>query len=372
MHTFLSHTLELKGTNYEIGYQLGKFAGKNPSVESPQICANHGLNAKNQKDALALFDTWCPGLTEETNGFADALQVNPQEVTFYAMTYLLPRCSHMALLPSITQDHKPLIARNYEFSPEAEDFTLIKTCVSGKYAHMGTSVLYFGRDDGFNEHGLAVTMSSCGFPVGSLPYMRAPKKKGLQFWAVTRALLENCKNTAEALSYLKNMPIAYNLNLILLDKLGNAALVETLDGAYAVQQIDADSSTQFLCATNHPVLPEIIPHEPKAFLHSAQRYHWIKSQLEHSPLVSAEKLKHMLLSNYPDGLCCHYFEEFFGTTKSMVLSPADGTIDLCWGGQEENGWRTYDINQPLENTTRQIHLAFEKADPIIYGYQPIK
>lgn len=32
---------------------------------------------------------------------------------------------------------------------------------------MGTSVLSFGREDGFNDQGLAVTMSSCGFPVGA-------------------------------------------------------------------------------------------------------------------------------------------------------------------------------------------------------------
>lgn len=41
------------------------------------------------------------------------------------------------------------------------------------------------------------------------------------------------------------------------------------------------------------------------------------------------------MAKYPDGLCCHYFEEFFGTTKSMVISPTDGTIKLCWGGRME-------------------------------------
>lgn len=53
---------------------------------------------------------------------------------------------------------------------------------------MGTSVLHFGLDDGFNEHGLVVTMSSCGLPIGPLPDMRAPKLKELQFWVVIRAI----------------------------------------------------------------------------------------------------------------------------------------------------------------------------------------
>ena len=69
----------------------------------------------------------------------------------------------------------PAAGRNYEFNHEAEDFALIRTNVAGRNTHMGTGVLHFGRDDGFNEHGLAVTMSSCGFPVGPIPYMRAPR-----------------------------------------------------------------------------------------------------------------------------------------------------------------------------------------------------
>ncbi len=65
----------------------------------------------------------------------------------------------------------------------------------------------------------------------------------------------------------------------------------------------------------------------------------------------------------------HYYEEYFGTTKSMVISPADGTIELCWGGREENGWDIYDINKPLQNTTRNVEINFEKAAPGTYGLQ---
>ena len=57
-------------------------------------------------------------------------------------------CSHLALLPSKSSNGHPLIARNYEFNDELEDFQLIKTSVEGKYTHMGTSVLSFGREIG--------------------------------------------------------------------------------------------------------------------------------------------------------------------------------------------------------------------------------
>ena len=371
MLTLQTRTAELAGTSYEIGYQLGKMTGQIPPLKATHTRGMDGFDAEKVNEAVALFDRWCPGLTEELRGFANALEVDPERIFFYGMTCLLPRCSQIAVLPSVSTDGKPLLARNYEFDNKAEDFCLVRTSVNGKYTHMGTSVLHFGRDDGFNEHGLAVTMSSCGFPVGALPYMRTPKLKGLQFWAVIRALLENCKDVQEALDYLGGMPIAYNINLMLMDKSGNAALVETLDGRHAIKRIGADSPEQLLWATNHAVLPDLIPYEPKAFVHSARRFEWIGEQLNDATDITKERLKGMLLSMYPDGLCCHYFEEFFGTTKSMVISPADGTIELCWGGRAENGWNAYNIDSALENTIQEIKISLEKAAPGTYEYQPI-
>lgn len=69
----------------------------------------------------------------------------------------------------------------------------------------------------------------------------------------------------------------------------------------------------------------------------------------------------MLYAKYPDGLCCHYFEEYFGTTKSMVISPSEGIIDLCWGGRAENGWHAYDITKPLGNSMQDAQINLEKA-----------
>ena len=64
---------------------------------------------------------------------------------------------------------------------------MIKTSVTGKYTHMGTSILAAGRDDGINEYGLAVTMTSCGMPVVDLPYMKIALYRGT---AILGLLLE--------------------------------------------------------------------------------------------------------------------------------------------------------------------------------------
>ncbi|MDO5574280.1 MAG: carcinine hydrolase/isopenicillin-N N-acyltransferase family protein [bacterium] len=103
----------------------------------------------------------------------------------------------------------------------------------------GATTALFGRSEGINEHGLAVSQSSCGFPVSNLPQMRNPGIKGLQFWAVIRSLLENCKTVDEALSMLTGMPIAYNINLYLADAAGEIALYETMNGEAACERIGA-------------------------------------------------------------------------------------------------------------------------------------
>lgn len=366
-----THTIELAGSNYEIGAALGKKMASRASLKKLQAAGFQELNNTEVKKAAALFDRWCPGLNDELQGFAEVLDVPLAQVVYYGMTYLRPNCSQIAVLRSMTKSGRPMLARNYEFSHEAEDFTLVKTSVTGKYTHLCTSVLQFGRDDGFNECGLAVTVTSCGFPVGPLQYMRKPKVVGLQFWAVIRSLLENCQDVNEALAFMADMPIAYNLNLMLMDKAGNAALIETMDGQRATKQIGAGGHEAYLCTTNHPVLPEMISYEPRAMQHSLQRYNWIRQKLDGANNITSEDLKEMLLSKYPEGLCCHFFNEFFGTTKSMVIDPACGTLELCWGGRRDNGWYQYNIQEPLNPEEKEIEISFDRFNPQIAEYIPL-
>lgn len=369
MERLTTYTMDLAGSSYEIGYQYGKQISKIPSLLALQTKKRPNFSRQETKEAIALFNRWCPGLNEELTGCADALQIPSENLLFYSMTYLIPRCSQIAVLPKISENGLPLLARNYEFSHRTEDFCFIKTAVNGRYTHMGTSVLHFGRDDGFNEQGLAVTMSSCGFPVGADSYMRGPKLKGLQFWAVIRGVLENCRNVTEALDYLEEMPIAYNLNLMLVDKSGQAALFETLDGNREVKIIDASSEQQVLFATNHAVLPKLSRIEPQRMQHSDVRYQFIEAQLTGQKNISCSKLEEMLLAKYPDGLCCPFFDEFFGTTKSMIFSPAEGIVQLLWGGEAANGWRRYDIGQPLETAIGKIKIYPQKAPRGTFDWQ---
>lgn len=371
MMNLQSHTVQLQGNSYNVGYQLGKIIDTIPRLRAKCIVESNTIETPKLKEELELLNCWCPGLNDELRGMADALGVKLEQLYFLNMTYLMPRCSQIAVLPNASKNGKPLLARNYEFSTDFEDFCLIKTSINGRYTHMGTSMLYSGRDEGCNEHGLAITMSSCGMPIVDIPNMKQPKIKGLQYWVVIRALLENCKNVEEVLAYIDGMPIAFNMNMIVLDKSGKAALIQTMDGQYAVRHMDNQDQEQVLFATNHSVLEELQQFEPQAFIHSIRRYEFIKEQLIGKKNITCDTLKTMLLAKYPNGLCLYNYDDGFGTTKSIVISPMDGTIEICWGGNKENGWNIYDIQQPLLNTSQDIHLYVEKMTEGIFDYQPL-
>lgn len=68
----------------------------------------------------------------------------------------------------------------------------------------------------------------------------------------------------EAIKYVQSVPIAYNINLVIVDKMGNAALIESLDGKKAIKRISANTKEQFICSTNHVHLEELKKYEPKS------------------------------------------------------------------------------------------------------------
>ena len=169
------------------------------------------------------------------------------------------------------------------------------------------------------------------------------------------------------------MPIAFNMNLILTDKAGNAALYETLDGRKAFRTIDPSSDAQYLYATNHPLLEELIPHEPRAMENSLKRSRNIEAFLEqHGKGLGTEDLKQFLLTPYPAGLSCPYYDDFFGTTKSMVIDPAAGTMELCWGGQETNGWQHYSLDGDFTEGVRTVDLCSQPAPPTLFQLADIE
>ncbi len=361
MNETASHIL-LSGSNYEVGKTLGEFY-RNNSIPLNNVIINESyLSKEDEQQMFRLFDDYCPGMNEEIAGFAEALKVSPVQLLYYAETYLCPGCSQIALLPAMSTNGHTILARNYDFKDGIEEMSVVTTKIKGKNAHVASSAWIFGRGDGLNEHGLAVSQSGVGIPVTrNMPNTARAAIKGLQFWAVIRSVLENCASVEDAIAWTKDMPIAFNINMMIADQSGSAALIETLNGKKAVKKIDASSSEQYLIATNHAHLEELKPYAPMALKNSMNRQGLIGDYISKRNVVSAEDLQQLLSEQYPAGLSCRYYDYFFGTLRSQIIDVTEGTMSVRWGSPELNEWHTFRINGNAPYEMLPVRLIKEAA-----------
>ena len=359
---------EIKGTHYEIGKQLAqKEATRGAFISAPAFWGNQEL-----EEALTLYDQYCPGIVEELKGYADVSGGNIKDIAYTWMSYLVPRCSGLIVLGSQMNDGHTRLARNYEFSVGTdEEVALCKTMPEGKYAHIGGPVVVFGRHEGINECGLAVSMSSCGLPVSNIEGMRPAGIKGLQFWAVIRSLLENCKNVEEALKLALEMPIAFNVNLYLADASGKAALIETMNGKVAYEIIDDSTTKKYLYGTNHIVIPSFQKEEPMAMENSIVRYNTLKAFTESHKTLKEEEIKDLLLAKYPEGMTAYYYDDWFGTVKSIVMDTASRRLSVCWFGQAANGWEDYTFEKEIKECSEEKYIQKEQPVEAFFSFKSL-
>ncbi|TCO77921.1 C45 family autoproteolytic acyltransferase/hydolase [Marinisporobacter balticus] len=368
MKELRGHYIYIEGTNYEVGEILGNLCCDIPMLKERSKFSEGVFTREEEKQMFQMFDKFCPGINEEILGFAEATKIPQGQVIYYLMTYLKPGCSQMAVLPSKTENGHILMARNYEFSDEMEELIICSTRIKGRYAHIGSSIMQFGRGDGMNEHGLAVSQTSAGMPVGNFQFARKPAILGLQFWAVIRSILENCKNVNEAIELAKEIPIAYNINMLVADKHGNAALIESFNGEKAIRKIDANTDEKFICSTNHIHLPELKHYEPKSMKNSISRYELIHDTMNSKNKIGAKDLKKLLSSKYPEGLCCHFYDEFFGTLRGMIFDLNEGTIEVCFGSTALNEWHMFRMNEIANKTEYIAKIEKEKSPSSFWEY----
>lgn len=355
--------VKVEGTSYEAGRSWGEMILAKPGMKDLWTVSESPFSAEEEKRVLALFARYCPGVNEEIAGFAEVMRIPVGRVLYYVVSYLRPGCSQLAVLPSLTSNGHTIMARTYDFSDQMEEMLLCTTRITGRYGHIGSSIMTFGRSDGMNECGLAVSQTSAGFPVGHMEFSRKPAIAGLQFWAVIRSLLENCTDVAGAIELAMEMPIAYNINLLIADKGGNAALLESFDGEKAVKKINSLSDEQFICSTNHVHLPELRHYDPLSMRNSIIRYELMTRTARDKSNISSQDLKTLLSDKYPNGLCCHYYDEFFGTLRGMIFDLNEQTAEVCFGSTALNPWYTFKIEEEVKQGTYPVVLPKELASP---------
>lgn len=353
------------GTSYEVGSQIGKWALATPDLLQRALLPPDAYPYDKFEQIVNLLDTYCPSINEEIKGFSDTVGVGARQAIFYAMTYLERGCSLMAALPSKTESGHTVMARNYDFHHEIEEMCFAYTEIKGKYKYIGSTLHLFGREDGMNEHGLAVCQAGNGLPVGNFEGAQKAGVTGFQLWIVLRSILENCKNVDEAIKWAMDAPIGFNINLMLADKNNKIALLQCMDGHKAYEILDGSSEKTYLTSTNHTLFEEIKPYEKMVIQNSVIRNDRIVDLFKKEKRVSKDEIKKLLSTSYPQGLCCHYYKEFFGTLRSMVFDVTDQTIEMTFGSPQVNEWHTFSVEK-LNTQELPVLLPHEKAEQDFY------
>ena len=349
--------IHLKGNPYQVG-RIQAEAVKHIPQFVGFLGSGAGKFTKEQfKRVSSQMEFFCPGIVAEMQGFADGLGIPLENMVYCAYTYLPKgRCSQFALLPARTESDKTLVGRSYEFGVDTEDLRLCTMHVDKKYSFIGSSLIFFGFTEGMNEHGLVISQTAGGLPVGLESGMRAPIDDGFQFWFVIRAVLERCKTVDEAIELIKEIPMCGNPILLAADKTGEAALIEVFGDHKAVKKINAQSAEQMIGSTNHFTLPEMEPYRDPVWLNSQTRYDAIQARLSGPQKVSKQAIKSLLSDEYPNGLACHFYEEWFGTLRSMIFDPQAGEIDMCFGSPVEGAWYRIGFDTPMASYPIQLPL----------------
>lgn len=353
------------GTSYEIGMQIGKWTLTNPGLLERALLPPDAYPENKFTQIVNLLDDYCPGINEEIKGFSDTVGVGAKQAIFYAMTYLERGCSLMAALPCKTENGHTIMARNYDFHDEIEEMCFTYTDIKGKYRYIGSTMHLFGRGDGMNEHGLAACQAGNGLPVGNFEGAQKAGVTGFQLWIVLRSILENCKNVEEAIKWAMSAPIGFNINLMLADNNDKIALLQCIDGHKAYEILDSNSKKTYLTSTNHTLFEEIKPYEKTVIKNSVIRNNNMVKLFEADKPILKNEIKELLSTAYPDGLCCHYYKEFFGTLRSMVFDVTDKTIEMTFGSPQTNQWQTFSVSE-LNTQEIQVLLPQEKASPDFY------
>lgn len=345
------HHIVVEGSSYEVGQQLAEYVKQDVGRKEFFTSAKLEPNKIGFKDFQLLQDYYeehCPGIKDEIQGLADGLETTPDKIPLWSQSVKPAsagkNCSQLLVLSSATDDNHSYLGRSYEWIHTEEDLVLCTTRVKGRAEHIGFTSLLSGRSEGMNEHGFVVSMTGAGTP--NVPL----KHKGIVFWIAIRTLLDWCQSVEEALERLESLPLSDYFNLILVDKKDHAALVEFADGEMGVEEIIAENQNPFLFSTNHFKLPETEQYNKLNVIlgHSQHRSSLIQSMLqEKTPRVTKGDILDLLSTHHPDGLCNHYYNDYFGTTWSMIFDKTDRSVDVCFSAPTHNDYKTFRLDDPV-------------------------
>jgi len=305
----------LAGTYYDMGFKYGRIL-KRVGYKPPKLAEEMEKFGKEcENEVKRVF----PEILEEFQGFADGCGISCEELK--AFIFAIGAEKHNSCSIFAVSSPEPLIGRNYDFYYRVKRYA--ETCLTmpkDGYWSVGSATVFIGKEDGVNEAGLAVAMSS----VHPLEF-----KPGINWFIAIRAVLDKFSNVAEALKFLSNIKYSTGNNYLLVDKVGDMAVVEASPEKVRVRTPEQG----FLVATNQFMHAEMrhMENQKNRPPDSVKRYMTIYEALEKRKGEIDVKTAQKILSDHTGYVCSHIDTIQLGTLWSLIAALRKLTILVAEG-----------------------------------------
>ena len=317
--------LRFNGTHYDIGYKWGnrlKLHGTNILQNVPFPITEERFTFSHE--CIPIYEKYFPEILDEIYGIADGQEM-PREnllAILLPMYCIMPsaNCSCFAVKTA----SGVVFGRNSDFLTATEKLNMNTKYrfANSSYAFNGNTTAFAEMEDGINEYGLAVGLTSV-----------APKKikPGLNAGMLVRLFLEKCKSVKEVSTLIKTLPIAGSQTIIVADAQGEAMLIECTPTKIKTKHID--NNCHYICATNMFNLSKMHQHNnlPEDTWQAEERYKTMVQYFKNTHDVITVKQAQLLLSG-TEGFMCQYDRKTGkDTVWSIIYDLGNNTIYRCEG-----------------------------------------
>jgi len=309
----------LRGTYYEMGRSRGS------------ALYGVGFRIPPQEERRVRFAEECEGeiarvfprILDELHGFAEGCHARYEDVLSFIAGIGIWKPSPACSLFAAAGANGTIFGRNYDFFYSFADYAEhIVLAPDGALSSAGDSDVFIGREDGVNEKGLAVGMSSVESKA------RGP---GLNFGLAVRCILDSCGSVQSALDSVRRIHFSTSTNYLLADRSGAMAVAETSPERVRVREPKADE--RFLVATNHFVHQDMAGQEDlgQRAPDSVQRFDAIARVMAGARGDLTVGKAEAVLSDNGSSVCAHYDDIRLGTLWSTVANLTARKLFLAEG-----------------------------------------
>ncbi|WP_442602009.1 C45 family autoproteolytic acyltransferase/hydolase [Paenibacillus sp. KN14-4R] len=301
----------LQGNHFDMGYKYGSLLYSKGVRFDPVIQLNDD-QIKFGSESLSICKNYYPEILEEIKGMAEGVHYPFESFAAFLFNLGVFGEAYGCTCFCFKHGNDIVFARNHDMFSQFKKTT--ESCLyrpNNGYTFIGQGDALIGKEDGVNEHGLAVGMTF----VASKQI-----KPGFNFLFIVRYLLEKARNVEEAISLLRSLPISTAQNIILADKSGEMAVVECCSQRIVVRR--PENEDNFLIATNQFMDPSMseLDHRPESDWYSTQtRYHNVYQSLLKAENRDTLQIAQDILSG-KCGFMCQYKKELrFDSLWSFIV-----------------------------------------------------